>query len=79
MKKHPGQIDGMEMSTICFADDTTLICSVEDDIALDMLMKICIYFRIQGMKINHQKEEHYVLYSPVKKHQEGGSKEEGGS
>ena len=72
MKEHPGQIDGMEMSTICFADDTTLICSAEDDIALEMLMKICsreysIYFRSQGMKINQQKEEHYVLYSAGKK------------
>ena len=54
------------MRTICFADDTTLVCSVLDDIQLEILMRVCSeeytrYFKNCGMKINKDKEEHYVL------------------
>ena len=54
------------MRTICFADNTTMVCSAEDDIQLEILMRVCSeeytrYFKNCGMKINKDKEEHYVL------------------
>ena len=54
------------MRTICFADDTTLVYSALDDIQLEILMRVCSeeytrYFKNCGMKINKDKEEHYVL------------------
>ena len=65
-RRHNQQLEGMEMRTICFADDTTLVCSAEDDIQLEILMRVCSeeytkYFKVCGMKINKDKEEHYVI------------------
>ena len=54
------------MRTICFADNTTMVCSAEDDIQLEILMRVCSeectrYFKNCGMKINKDKEEHYII------------------
>ena len=56
-----------EASTVCFADDTTVLLSTSSDENMEKAMTMCSeqfgrYFSTQGMKVNKSKEEHIVFY-----------------
>ena len=56
-----------QTSTVCFADDTTVLLSTSSDENMEKAMTVCSeqfgrYFSTQGMKVNMSKEEHIVFY-----------------
>ena len=56
-----------ETSTVCFADDTTVLLSTSSNRNMEKAMTMCSeqfgrYFSTRGMKVNSSKEKHIVFY-----------------